>query len=549
MSYRSNLDHSLLLVCVALLAFAGCDTRAPVSFIGPNDQLTVLKTSLSYELPDDGSVQTNQFSVSSNASALLTPETIFFDQKGVRKSVALVNMVLGLQEALRRYIDGQDKAGAIALCNKVIELLQKEVDENGAESLLAEIALVEKLIENIGKDAKPVSVVDTDGRPGEIVNTASAPNAGAPVSGNSFDSASVGSSPGSSVSTPSAPSAPSGVSTDGKLGATPGGAQDIGLVRKWIESGQVPAPEHLTVQGLLSEHDLPLDGPACKNMLCIYGALAVTPVLDAKDSDNTFVQIGFSSGQDAATFKRKPINLVVVLDVSGSMKSSGKAEATKNALKTLIDKLGDDDRLGIVLFNSTAKVHLESTVVTDKNALKVAVDQIPIGGSTNIEAGLKLGFEMALAHRDAASGRSDRVFLMTDANPNVGKTGKESFIGLATEFAAKGVFLSSFGVGLDFKQELILQMSQLKGGNYFYLENAEKIQKVFDTDFDLMVTPVAFNMNIKFNPGPDYEIVDVYGVPDWDKKDGVAIQVKTLFLSRNKGAIVVRLRYTGSQVF
>ncbi|MCA9520816.1 MAG: VWA domain-containing protein, partial [Myxococcales bacterium] len=352
-----------------------------------------------------------------------------------------------------------------------------------------------------------------------------------------------GSGVGGSVSGP-APVSTSTVSAGKNLGATPGGAQDIGLVRRWIEDGLVPTGNNLTVEGLLSEHDLPIEGQTCEQFLCVHGALGMSPTLD-DDDGTTFVQIGFMSGLRTDTFKRRPLNLVVVVDVSGSMGSGDKMVATREALNHLVDQLGEDDRFGIVKFNSEASVVLESTPATDKAALKAAIAQLNAGGSTNIEAGLVMGYEMAAKFLEE-SGRNHRVMLFTDAQPNVGNTEQGGFIAIAKKYADLGIGLSSFGVGIDFQHELILGISQIRGGNYFYLENADKIRKVFDEDFDYLVTPLAYDMKVSLTPGANYEIVDVYGIPNWSKgEQTITLDVKTVFLSRNKGAIMLRLKYVG----
>src|SRR5262245_19102462 len=99
----------------------------------------------------------------------------------------------------------------------------------------------------------------------------------------------------------------------GRLGATPGGAQDIGFSRRQIESGSVPRATDLTVEGMLSEHDLPLEGAPCTEALCLQAALVKA---NADDDGRTaaWVQLGFSSGLSAETFRRAELNLSVVVD-------------------------------------------------------------------------------------------------------------------------------------------------------------------------------------------------------------------------------------------
>lgn len=326
------------------------------------------------------------------------------------------------------------------------------------------------------------------------------------------------------------------------MGATPGGAQDIGLARSTIAQGRVPSSSAFTMEGLFSEHDIPVEGPACAARLCLRTAVGLAPLLSG-EGGAAYVQIGMVSGIDPETFRRDPLNLAVVVDVSGSM-SDGKIDAVRVALHRLLDRLEEGDVLSIILFNSNAWVLLPPTPVSNLEYIKAQVNRISAGGSTNIEAGLRLGFENVQRAAQSAQweGLSRRVMLFTDALPNTGRTDANSFIGLARHYANLGIGLTSFGVGIDFGHELVNAISQIEGGNYFFLQDIEKIQTVFDLDFDYLTTPLAYDLTITLTPVAGMRITDVYGVPDWKTvNSGVQIKVPTVFLSRRRGAIVARL--------
>ena len=95
-------------------------------------------------------------------------------------------------------------------------------------------------------------------------------------------------------------------------GATPGGAQDIGLARDLIASGVIPPPEAITIEGVLSEHDFPLDGPECTSTLCIRGALGW-------QDEAGWLQLALTSAIDMDAYERASQGIVFVVDVSGSM--------------------------------------------------------------------------------------------------------------------------------------------------------------------------------------------------------------------------------------
>ncbi|HEY3351803.1 MAG TPA: VWA domain-containing protein [Polyangia bacterium] len=330
-----------------------------------------------------------------------------------------------------------------------------------------------------------------------------------------------------------------GGASSASLGATPGGAQDNGLGRDKIQNGDVPQAADITVEGMLNDHDLPLEAPPCTRTLCVRAAYGIAPALDTGRAA-VFVQMGFASGIDPATFRRQPLNLAVVVDRSGSM-AGAKIEAVKTALSRLIDQLDERDRLAIIMFDDQTDVLLESTPVTSRETIRAKLSQIYARGSTDMAAGLRAGFAQVQANAGGA-GVTDRVMIFTDAQTNTGDTDTETFIGLAGENAANGIGLTLFGVGIDLNQQLVLAITKLRGGNYYYLQDAAKIATVFDLDFDYLVTPLAYDLRLKLEPKPGFRVAQVYGYSAWPVgSTAVEISVATLFLSRKEGALVARL--------
>ncbi len=328
-------------------------------------------------------------------------------------------------------------------------------------------------------------------------------------------------------------------SSSAGMGATPGGAQDNDLANTQIEQGGVPKPEAVTVEGMLNSHDLPLDGVACEKELCINAAVGVAPALDTHRSA-VFLQMGFDSGIDAATFHRLPLNLGVVVDRSGSMAGT-KLTAVRTALSHLLDQLSEADRLAIVLFDQNVSVLLESTPVSDRESIRALLPQIVEGGATDMGAGLSAGFEQ-VGKNAGQAGVSDRVMVLTDAETNTGDTSTSTFVSLAQTNAARGIGLTVFGVGIDLNQDLVLAITKLRGGNYIFLQDSDKISTVFDTDFDYLVTPLAYDLKFTLVPAAAFRVARVYGYPAWQVGSATAeIDVATVFLSRNHGALVARL--------
>jgi Ca-activated chloride channel homolog len=328
----------------------------------------------------------------------------------------------------------------------------------------------------------------------------------------------------------------------GRAGVSVGGAQDIGYARKVVSQGGVPQPQTFAAEGLFSEHDFALNSKGCKKLFCLTPDAAEVKLLPENDSW-VLVQLGLDSGIDLSSFKRQPQNLVVVLDRSGSM-SGDRIAAARKALSELVENLDEKDRLGVVLFDDKVDILFDSTKMTEgaKTEIKSLIASIEARGSTDIDSGLKRGYEMAAKYA-GKPGVSDRVMLFTDAMPNVGATEKDHFEGLAKKFGEKNIGTTFFGVGIDFGYSLAALMSSVKGANFVFLESPEKLEKVFHEDFDFLVTPIAYDFNLTIEAGKGYDLDQTYGIPKTkESQDKANAKVATLFLSKEKGTIAVRIK-------
>jgi Ca-activated chloride channel homolog len=339
------------------------------------------------------------------------------------------------------------------------------------------------------------------------------------------------------------------MSLAGDVGVTPGGSQDIRYARDLIAAGQIPAAEHFTAEGLFSEHDLPLDGEECGQTLCPRAAASWTdPVGDI--GPEMLIQLGFGTNVTADNFQRRPLNLALAVDISGSMGSGDKMPSTREALHTMVDQLDSGDRMALVAFDDTATL-LQARTVMDaagRAAMHNTIDGLGPQGGTCIECGMQKAYDQVAPH--AGDGDiEDRVMLFTDAQPNVGATGLNSFLGMARYYAEADIGLSAFGVGLDLGSELVSELTKVRGGNAFYLADADAIAKIFDEEFDFIVSPIAYDLQVQVDAGEAMEFAAAYGAPLDDPAPEIDFGASTLFLSKRKGGIGVTLRHADGGPF
>ena len=333
-----------------------------------------------------------------------------------------------------------------------------------------------------------------------------------------------------------------GVNPNAPRGATVGGAQDIGYARNLIEAGQVPEAEYIVAEGLFSEHDIPTPQEECTDPLCLSLGYGVAPGID-DESQDLFIHLGFTTSITPEEFTRPDLQLALVIDRSGSMEG-GSLDAVKDALETLVPKLTSRDHVSLFQFDNVSErvMGTRRMDAAGKEALLDAIDELDTRGGTDIERGITDGYE-ELDRLDDLPGVSKRLMLFTDAMPNVGATDQNSFRQITSTYADRGIGLTAFGVGLDFGQELTYHISRLRGGNFFFLRNEERIRKVFTEEFDLLVTPIVYDLQVSIPNPPGARLKQIYGLPDQDSGAAeVTLEIPTLFFSTNRGAII--LRYT-----
>jgi Ca-activated chloride channel family protein len=274
-------------------------------------------------------------------------------------------------------------------------------------------------------------------------------------------------------------------------------------------------------------------------------------LVSVSGGEEALVQIGFSTGitdTPEQPFVRKPLNLSLAVDVSGSM-SGDRIAAVRQALGVLVDQLRSDDVFSLVAFERDAHTLIGPTSGDEKERLREAIDSLVASGGTNIGAGLDRSAELVRENLTSDSESLHRVMLFTDMHPNRGMSDGRTFVRVLQDYADEGIGVSSFGVGVHFGADLANQIAEVRGGNYFHLETPDKVRRVFDRDFDLMVTPLAYDLEISLIAPLGYEIANSYGLAgsETTRCAGVpsarclGIKVPTVFLSRGGGGIYLRL--------
>ena len=216
--------------------------------------------------------------------------------------------------------------------------------------------------------------------------------------------------------------------------------------------------------------------------------------------------------------QRPPYHLALVIDRSGSMSGEPLQEA-KRCARHIIDQLKPDDRASLVQFDSRVQVLVPAQPVADRTALHRALQIIEEGGTTNLHGGWEAGGQSLLEYIQQAG--LSRVILLSDGNANEGLTDPERIIQQCAQFADRGVTTSTYGLGRDFNEDLMVAMAKAGQGNHYYGATAQDLFEPFAEEFDLIANLYAGKLRltlgtpegIKVNLLNDYTVEDQRGFP------------------------------------
>lgn len=326
----------------------------------------------------------------------------------------------------------------------------------------------------------------------------------------------------------------------GDFGATPGGVKDMRFARALVEKGRVPPADALLVEAMFAEHDLPLAGITCAETLCLRAAMGRAPSLDGEA--HGWAQVGLSSSIDPDAFVRPATSFIATVDVSGSMGWGESGETpgviARKLLKELAGKLSPNDRFALVTYGSDVDLELDWVQGGDP-AIQSEIAALDTDGSTNMEAGLELAFELGEA--EAAKGRETRVLLFTDEQPNVGATESTEFEKRVGDAASHRVGLTVFGLGLGLGAELMKDMAHLRGGNAFSLVDTTEVDPFMQENWPWFTVPIAFDLEVHATPTSGASVLAGYGFPGGSDGPAKSLEVASVFLSKKKGGLLLEL--------
>ena len=281
-------------------------------------------------------------------------------------------------------------------------------------------------------------------------------------------------------------------------------------VRRFLNMGSTIPPDAVRIEELLNYFNFGYTDPPADSCFALWSGLSKCPWNPSNQL--LFLQV---CARKLDPSRIPPANLVLLIDVSGSMDLPNKLPLLKSAFGLLINNLRAIDTVSIVTYGSSVSVALQPTSGENKKKILEAIDDLEPGGATPGEAGIRAAYRVAKAQ--FIKGGNNRVILATDGDFNEGETSEEELEKLVIQYKSWGVYLTCLGVGMgNYKDSKLEALAKKGNGNFAYLDEEQEAEKVLVREFTQTVYAVADDayLNIQFNP----TLVKEYRLIGFDNK-------------------------------
>lgn len=269
------------------------------------------------------------------------------------------------------------------------------------------------------------------------------------------------------------------------------------VVRSSVTNGYLPPPEAVRIEEMVNY--FPYNYPAPEAGGAPFRA-SVNLFQTPWNKHTELLRIGLQGALPAVT-DRPPLDLVFLIDTSGSMEDANKLPLLIQSFRLMVGQLHPEDKVAIVTYAGLAGLVLEPTRASDKTAILGALDRLSAGGSTAGQEGLQQAYQVAESMK--ADGRVGRIILATDGDFNVGIADPAQLTDFIAAKRESGTYLSVLGFGRGNLDDATMQaLAQNGNGTAAYIDTLSEAQKVLVDQLSGALFPIAddVKIQIEFNP-------------------------------------------------
>ena len=285
------------------------------------------------------------------------------------------------------------------------------------------------------------------------------------------------------------------------------------IMRNYINDGYLPPEDSVRVEEYVNFFEQGYPSPPAHQAFGITIDGAPSPFTQSERYH--MMRVGIQ-GYKVPERERKDVSLTFVIDISGSMGMDNRLGMVKRSLEMLVEGLRPQDKVGIVVYGSDARVVLDATPASRQGHILEAIYSLETEGATNAEAGLRLGYRQAM--RAYEPDYVNRVILCSDGVANVGETEADAILEEVQGYVEEGVTLATFGFGMDnYNDTLMEQLADNGNGFYAYIDDLDEAERLFVDELTGTLQTIALDAKVQvdFNP----EVVARYRLVGFENRD------------------------------
>lgn len=263
-----------------------------------------------------------------------------------------------------------------------------------------------------------------------------------------------------------------------------------------LMNGQLPEKTSIRSEEFINAFDYKDPIPGQYQKVAVTTERALWPF----EINREIIRIGIRANQTGLDLSAG-MNLVLLLDTSGSMEREDRAQTVDEIITTLVANLGVSDSITLIGFSSTARLLIDGMPGGSPDAFLSIVNGIRPSGGTNIEAALDLAYEKLFER--FRPGGNNRILMLTDGAANLGEMGGAALSAMIEKNRVKGAALDCFGIGWDGYDDTLLERLTRNGdGKYGFLNSPQHAGDYFKNTWLKSVEVSAKNVKVQveFNP-------------------------------------------------
>jgi len=258
--------------------------------------------------------------------------------------------------------------------------------------------------------------------------------------------------------------------------------------------------------------------------------------MPADSTERAVIKVGLDCLRLPHHRERPPVNLSLVIDKSGSMGGDKIARAREAALE-LVGRLGSDDIVSLVVYDSEVCVLVPAQRVGSGQRLRTAIHSIEAGGNTALHGGVVSG--AAEVRRHIEDNRYvNRVILLSDGLANVGPSTPEELGRLGASLMKEGISVTTIGLGLGYNEDLMARLAQRSDGNTYFVEHSADLPRIFATELGDVLNVVARRVVIEIDFPAGVRPVAFVGREGRINGQRAALELNQLYGGQEKFALV-----------